>query len=499
MFNFVQRALDGVTMYRVVIYALFAMVAHAFLLSFVELLPYTPLQLIISFFLVTWTAYGVHMLCAKISRAPSNIESSIITGLILFLILTPVSSMSTGLVTVLIVAGAVVFKYVLVYKHRHLFNPAALVIFIAGIFGYTGVEWWVGSRYMLPVVLLAGFLVIMKTRRSSIVYMYIVGSSVIAALIFSNTTTIVQALSMHLISWPTIFFATIMLTEPLSLPGNRRERYVYALIVAAASNYPFIFGPLHGTPEFGLLLGNLFTFLIDRPVRLVSRFVTRKEVGGGAYEYIFTPDITHSYVPGQYMEWTLPHEKPDVRGIRRYFTISSLPHTEHISFTVRHVEKQSTWKAALERMQPGDRIYATQIAGDFTLDRKKHLVWIAGGIGITPFIAMLRDAKRSGKKLDATLFYCNKSEREIAYLDEVSESGSGCTTIHMLGEKPSREINYEIGFITKEILEKHVSNWREATYYISGPLGLVDSYSSLLRSLGIPRSRIKTDYFPGLA
>jgi ferredoxin-NADP reductase len=69
----------------------------------------------------------------------------------------------------------------------------------------------------------------------------------------------------------------------------------------------------------------------------------------------------------------------------------------------------------------------------------------------------------------------------------------------VLVEAPAADLAYEKGFLTADMLKRHVPDWQTATYYVSGPQGLVDAYSKLLRDMKIPRDRIVTDYFPGLA
>jgi ferredoxin-NADP reductase len=229
--------------------------------------------------------------------------------------------------------------------------------------------------------------------------------------------------------------------------------------------------------------------------------VRKQQVGKDAYEYSFSavPPVFHT--PGQYLEWTLPHDAPDLRSIRRYFTIVSAPQSPTVSFAVRHVtENESSWKKALRTIAPGALLFATQRGGDFTLrPGATHHVWIAGGIGITPFVSMIRDARARTQTIPATLLYCNKTENDVAFLDELRDSPAGVRVVHVLAEKGKGDLPHEVGFVTRELIETHVPQWKDATFYLSGPPGLVAAYEKLLATMGIPSSRIVTDYFPGLA
>ncbi len=490
--TFVQRALDGMTMYRVILNGLFAISFYALALSFMGVLSNTPLELIASFFTITIVTWVTHQILVKISGAPANVESTSITALLLFLILEPSTALYDLGIIALISAASIALKYIVRYRLRHIANPAALGLVLAGFLGYGGAMWWVGSRYLLPIVAVAGLLVVLKTRRLPLVLTYIALSTTVTTLYFLPYTPIIETTLRHFLSWPTVFFAAFMLTEPLSLPSTRKLQYIYAAIAAVLSSVPFTIGPIYGTPELALVIANIFTLIVDRPMRSVMTLKGRNEVGTDTYEYHFTPNHPIVHKAGQYLEWTLPHTA-DKRGIRRYFTIASAPGGEEVSFAVRHLEKQSSWKRELRSLKAGTTLYATQRAGDFTLKKnaKRH-VFIAGGIGITPFVSMIREA---GAPIDATLFYCNKTAGDIAFKELVE---GGVRTVHVL-ENPTSDFPHETGFITEDILKKHVAGWKDATYYISGPPGLVGAYEKLLARIGIPRRRIIVDYFPGLA
>ncbi|OIP77509.1 MAG: hypothetical protein AUK16_01770 [Parcubacteria group bacterium CG2_30_44_11] len=500
--NYGRRLIDGITMYRVVIYALLTIAFAALTLSVAGVLAVAPLALVLSFLVITTGALLTHILMVYITQAASNIESSLITALILFLIVTPVQELHSLFVVMGLGAAAVGLKYVVRYRYRHIFNPVALVLVLASFFSYYGAEWWVGSRYLFPVVLLAALVVVAKTRRWELFLTYIISSSIFVVIAFWGTTLIMsETLIRHFISWPTIFLAAFMLTEPLSLPGTKRLQYVYALIVAALSSIPFSIGSLYGTPELALLAANFMTFVIERPERLRLTFKNKREVGKDTVEYIFATESVQQHKPGQYLEWTLPHSKPDKRGIRRYFTITSAPGRSEVSLAVRHSVKPSTWKQTLSSLSPGAFLYATQRAGDFTLrPNAKHHVWIAGGIGVTPFVSMLRQAEAIQQPIQATLFYCNKTEADIAFKELCDRADAvGVTVIHIL-QKPDAPLSiHEVGYITADMVKKYVPEWQHATFYISGPPSLVGAYKKLVRKMGVSARRIVIDYFPGLA
>ena len=129
------------------------------------------------------------------------------------------------------------------------------------------------------------------------------------------------------------------------------------------------------------------TGALATPVRTTSGFV-EGTVEDGLSVYRGLP-----FAAGQYLEWTLPLQQADSRGNRRYFTIASAPTEETVRLGVKFAPDGSAFKRGLARLQAGDQIVASQLAGSFTLPRhrSRKLVFIAGGICITPFRSMLAE------------------------------------------------------------------------------------------------------------
>ena len=142
-------------------------------------------------------------------------------------------------------------------------------------------------------------------------------------------------------------------------------------------------------------------------------------------------------------------------------------------------------------LEIGDEITASQLAGDFTLPKNKNrkLAFLAGGIGITPFRSMIKYLLDKNEKRNIVLIYANKSAEDIAYNDIWSEAR----------EKIGAKIACPVGFITKEMIVREVPDFKERFFYISGPRAMVVVFEKTLKNLGVKRSQIKTDFFPGYA
>src|SRR5947209_8489909 len=136
--------------------------------------------------------------------------------------------------------------------------------------------------------------------------------------------------------------------------------------------------------------------------------------------FLFEPDGELAWQAGQYLRYTLPHPDADDRGVQRYFTASSAPHERHVRLTTRRaVERGSTFKRALFGLEPGTTVEADAPAGSFTIaEPEGRYLLVAGGIGITPFRAILADLARRGRPLAGRLLYANRND-EIVFRNEL--------------------------------------------------------------------------------
>lgn len=121
-------------------------------------------------------------------------------------------------------------------------------------------------------------------------------------------------------------------------------------------------------------------------------------------------------------------------------------------------------------------------------DSHKKLVFIAGGIGVTPFRSMIKDLTLNKQKRDITLFYFAAGEPEFLYKDVWQEALA-------YGVKVIPFTNREK--LDEAMLQKYTPDYKERDFYLSGPPFMVRAYAKTLRTLSIPARNIHTDYFSG--
>ncbi len=501
--KFIEHILDRHTMYQVLIAVLGVYVVSAATLSLFGVLRFTLTDLTLSLGVIVATALITHYLLVALTKAPANIWSSVITALIIFLLFTPAGTSSGLLSLAAISALAIASKYVVRYRNVHLANPVALVAVLAAVFGLGYASWWVGSLFLAPILIIGGLIVTYKIRRLPMVLVGILTSiamvGVYSLLRGSFGFDIFYNL---LLTSPLWFFMTIMVTEPLSTPAGAKAQMLYGGFIGLLSQMPFAIGPFFNSPELALVIANLLVWPMTLRGRLKLTLKKVREVAENTFEYSFKPSFPFAFEPGQYLEWALPHASPDGRGTRRYFTIASAPTESNVRLVVRHSLPGSTYKESLLSLNRNESVFASQLAGDFTLpiDISAHkYLFVAGGIGITPFVSYVSDCSHSNISIDAHLLYCNKSVQDIAYADYFKKAESiGLQTIHILTNPPPNWLG-ETGFLDVEKVKRLVPDVAERIVYISGPPAMVGAYKKLSIQIGIPATAIKTDYFPGLA
>jgi ferredoxin-NADP reductase len=347
---------------------------------------------------------------------------------------------------------------------------------------------------------IGGLLIVRKLRRFDLVatFLLVTAATVLVTTPLADAT---MALTRTLEFSPIFFFAFVMLTEPLTAPTTRWPRYAFAAIVGFLFAPNVHIGSFYFTPELALLVGNLFAWAVGPRDRFVLTLERIERAAADTYDFVFAMPKRLAFHPGQYLEWTLGMDHADNRGNRRYFTIASAPTEDRLRLGVKFYDRSSAFKEQLGQMMPGDTIHAAQLAGDFTLpaDPNRKLAFLAGGIGITPFRSMLQYLLDRGEARPITVLYGNETEDAIAYQDvlRTARHHLGIRTVYAVA-RDARPGQYP-GYIDAHLIRTAIPDFRERTFYISGPQTMVRTLRHTLTRMGVHRSQIKVDFFPGFA
>jgi ferredoxin-NADP reductase len=496
------------SMYRLVMLALAALTLIALVLSLFGLVVPTPLELLATAAVLGIACVGANALVQRMLRMPVRYESSLITAYILLFVLRPTLVPLDLLWIALAGVVAVVSKYALAWRGRHILNPAAVGASVLTISGLGSSAWWVGAPVLAVPVIVLGLAVLVRTERLRIVAMFFVvavGISVARLSVQSQSAGVEidagQALSFALWSSPFLFLGAFMLSEPLTLPPRRWQQFTVAAVVGVLAGWPLPIGDITLGQERALLIGNLvaFAFALRTAVRLT--LVSRAEPTPTVEELTFRVHDRLAFLPGQYLELEVPHRHPDARGTRREFSIASAPEDLpllKVAFKDGTGTKPlSSYKKALAQVGPGDDLAITGVWGDFLLPKRDAapILMVAAGIGVTPFVSQLRHLTAAGLERDIVLVYVASDASELAFRGEIEASAARVVVFtrdrpvdlpgHWQWAQGVRLDAEGLMRVVPDIASRHA--------YISGPAGLI---ADLAPALERARS-ITTDAFSG--
>ncbi|WJM14502.1 FAD-dependent oxidoreductase [Microbacterium arborescens] len=429
-------ALGRVSMYRFVLVALSVLAVIAFVLTLAGQIAGDPLALPVSLVVLAAAIIVVDAVAQRLLGRTWRIESAVITALILFFVLRP--TLEPAGLAGLAIAGAVASasKYLLAWRGRHIFNPAAAgatVLTVLSIpFPDLGASaWWVGTPVLaVPVVVLGG-LVVVRTEKVRVVAVFLVVAVAVAfvrtIVQYAQVSLPVDATVIGQVLWssPFLFLGAFMLSEPLTLPPRRRQQYAVAALVGALAGWPILIGDVSLGQERALLIGNLLAFFFAYRAAVRLTFVERRALTPSVRELTFRAHRGFRFRPGQYLELEVPHRRPDARGTRREFSIVSAPaELPEVRIAIRE-GSQSSYKKALAVVEPGRDLPVTGVWGDFVLPARTDakVVLVAAGIGVTPFVSQLREMRLAGERRDVVMIYVASDAEELAFRDDIIAAG----------------------------------------------------------------------------
>ncbi len=234
-----------------------------------------------------------------------------------------------------------------------------------------------------------------------------------------------------------------------------------------------------------------------------AKLLRRENVAEGTMAFYFAKPAGFKHQAGQSMLVTLvdPPET-DGEGNARTFTIASAPHEPELMFATRM--RDTAFKRVLRNAPPGTKVTLDGPNGELVLhaDATRPAAFLAGGIGITPFLAMARHTAREKLAHRIFLFYSNRRPEDAAFLSELRALQSANPNFRLIAtmaepEKSARPWSGETGFIRREMLERYLPDLIAPIYYFAGPPAMTAAMHRMLEDLGLGEESMRYEEFYG--
>lgn len=193
----------------------------------------------------------------------------------------------------------------------------------------------------------------------------------------------------------------------------------------------------------------------------------------------------YDFTPGHATEVSI--NKEGWRDEKRPFSFTSLREAEDLEFTIKIYPEHNGVTKELATLVPGDEL----IIGDNwgAIEYKGDGYVIAGGAGITPYIAMFRDLYKKDKLKGMHLFFSNKTDKDIILKEELDKM-LGKNVTYVITDQ--EDTNYHNGFINKEFLKEQVDDF-STHFYVCGPPEMTKAINEILEDLGASSDAVVLD------
>lgn len=217
---------------------------------------------------------------------------------------------------------------------------------------------------------------------------------------------------------------------------------------------------------------------------MILKVIDKKKETRDTFSLILEKPKGFNFYPGQYLDVELPVK--DKYGNTRAFTISSSPTENFLMITFK--KGISEFKKKLASLKSGDTISVSHPAGTFTLDESSPAVFIAGGIGITPFRSMIKYAVDQKLNIPIDIIYLT-SDNIFLFKKNLDKWQKEYSKLEIIYQNTASS-GHTITLNTKYLIPNTI-------FYLAGPPKMVDDFEKILFELGVEETSIRTDRFDG--
>jgi len=233
------------------------------------------------------------------------------------------------------------------------------------------------------------------------------------------------------------------------------------------------------------------------------KLLNRVEVVDGTMAFQFEKPLGFYFIPGQSTDLTLLNPpETDSEGNIRTFSIASAPFEDQLIFATRM--RDTAFKRSLKKMPLGTAVKMDAAMGSFTLHKNsaKPAVFLAGGIGITPFSSIVRQADHDHAPHKLYLFYSNRRPEDAPFLEVLQNLEKTNPNFRLIAtmtdmSRSKKTWNGETARIDQEMLSKYLNDLQRIIYYVAGPPVMVSGMRKMLVASDVDEDDIRTDEFAG--
>ena len=228
-----------------------------------------------------------------------------------------------------------------------------------------------------------------------------------------------------------------------------------------------------------------------------SKLLRKEEIAEGTMAFYVEKPQDFSFTSGQHATFQILQPKEtDEEGDSRTFSFITVPSDNEVGFATRM--RDTAFKRNLKNAPEGMEIAIKNPRGSLVLptEVKRSLVMLAGGIGITPLISMIREASLQKSQQKITLFYANRTIAQTAFytqLEQLTKENPNFRFIPVMTQEDPSLWKGETGHVTKELVQKYISDTDNTLFYLAGTTGMVSAMTQLLSDAGIDSLFIKSE------
>lgn len=224
-----------------------------------------------------------------------------------------------------------------------------------------------------------------------------------------------------------------------------------------------------------------------------TSLIGHQEVAAGTRAFRFTKPPGFAFKPGQAITLFLLDPPPEANSKQRIFSLVSAPFEAELAVATR-MREGSAFKRALKSLPAGAKLQLRGPRGAMTLheNRSRAAVFIAGGIGVTPFMSMLRQAAHDRLAQRLLLICSNRRPEDTPFLAELQGLALRYENFRMFARMTERD-----GFVDAATIKGFVGDAAAPVYYLAGPPAMVDAMKAVLRGAGVGDADVQSEQFYG--